>query len=298
MLTFTRQLQKGIEDTYSKRNIKKVVQEDIDNSDFKEISRGVNKAIIAYLTKPYYASKQARIKHIRSIVSVQSIMVELFMVVLSEVGQKPIQSIASRLGLIFEFPDVIDNVKTASEILAVCKDTGIYDIVSAANSDTGSILIVPKFILEKETLNKIHRMRYLPPMICEPQTINNNSQSGYLTKDESVILGADNHHEGYQAIDVLNIMAKIPLSLDRATLALEEKPKKDINTSEKMSNFLRMIVSSRFIYRELLSYGNCFYLNWRFDKRGRVYSQGHEVNIQSTSYKKALINLTKREVIT
>ena len=64
-----------------------------------------------------------------------------------------------------------------------------------------------------------------------------------------------------------------------------------------MSNFLRLIISSRKVYQELLSYGNSFYLNWRFDKRGRMYSQGHEVNIQSTSYKKALINLTKREII-
>jgi hypothetical protein len=297
MLTFTKQLQKGIEDTYSKTNIKKVVQEDIDNSDFKEINRRLNKAIIVYLTGSYYSSKQTRIQHVRNNVPIQSIMNELFIAVLSETGQKPIQSIASRLGDVFKFENVIDNVKTASEILAVCKNAGVYDIVSAANSETGSILIIPKFILEKETLDKIHKMKYLPPMICEPDLIHNNSQSGYLTKDESVILGANNHHEGYQAIDVLNIMGKIPLSLDRPTLKLEEKPKKDIDTSEKMSNFLRLIISSRKVYQELLSYGNSFYLNWRFDKRGRMYSQGHEVNIQSTSYKKALINLTKREII-
>jgi len=290
-------LQKEIESTYSKRNVKNIISESIEESDLTVLTRAINKCIIAYLTKPYYSSKQERVDHIRTNISISTIINELLLTILREAGQRPIQSIAARFGLLFGFVDVKDNVKSASEILAVCKDTGLYDIILARNSETGSILIEPSYTLDSETLKKLDRLRYLPPMICEPQTINDNSQSGYLTKDESVILGADNHHEGYQAIDVLNIMAKIPLSLDRATLALEEKPKKDIDTSEKMSNFLRLIISSRYIYQELLNYGNCFYLNWRFDKRGRVYSQGHEVNIQSTSYKKALINLTKREVI-
>jgi hypothetical protein len=290
-------LQKEIENTYSKRNVRKIVSESIQESDVRDLSRAINKAIITYLTQPYYSSKQKRVNHVRLNISITDIIDELFITILRESGHKPIQSIAARFGLLFKFEDVKDNVKTASEILAVCKDTDLYNIILARDSTTGTILIEPCYTLDNETLKKLDRLRYLPPMICEPQIINDNSQSGYLTKDESVILGSDNHHEGYQAIDVLNIMARIPLSLDRATLEHEEKPKKDIDTSEKMSNFLRLIISSRYIYQKLLSYGNCFYLNWRFDKRGRMYSQGHEVNIQSTSYKKALINLTKREII-
>ena len=293
----TRNRQKGIEDTYSRKNKRKLVREVVEASDLKDVSRSISKAIITYLTKPYYASKNKRVAHLRSTVPVQEIVNELLLNILSETGQRPIQSIAASIGTLFEFPDVMDNVKTASEILAVSKDAGLYNIILAKNSKTGSILIEPCLQVDDETLQKIASMKFLPPMLCEPEVINNNSQGGYLTYDESVILGANNHHEEYQAIDVLNILAKIPLSLDRATLELEEKPKKDIDTPEKMTNFLRMIVSSRRVYRDLINYGNCFYLNWRFDKRGRVYSQGHEVNIQSTSYKKALINLTKREVI-
>ena len=43
-------LQKEIENTYSKRNVRKIVSESIQESDVKDLSRAINKAIIAYLT--------------------------------------------------------------------------------------------------------------------------------------------------------------------------------------------------------------------------------------------------------
>ena len=41
-----------------------------------------------------------------------------------------------------------------------------------------------------------------------------------------------------------------------------------------------------------------FYFTWKYDKRGRIYSQGYHVNIQSTSFKKSLINLHNKLVVT
>ena len=293
----SQELQRGIEDVYSKRNTRKIIIEDIANSDFKQIRRDANKAINKYLTKSYYDSKNKRIRYLLINHTVQNIVEELLITVLGVQGQRPIQSITAKLGKFLAFEDTFSGVKTASELLAVTADIGLFTITSARHSETGSILVHSNYTLEDSTLQRLENMKYLPPMIVQPRDITNNSCSGYLTKDESVILGDNNHHEGYQAIDVSNILGKIPLSLDTRILDLEEKPKHDLDTPEKLSGFLRMIISSRKVYRDLIGYGNKFYLNWRFDKRGRVYSQGYHVNIQSTSFKKAIINLHKKEVI-
>ena len=60
----SQELQRGIEDVYSKRNTRKIIIEDIANSDFKQIRRDANKAINKYLTKSYYDSKNKRIRYL------------------------------------------------------------------------------------------------------------------------------------------------------------------------------------------------------------------------------------------
>lgn len=300
VLNIPQELQKGIEDKYSRHNIRKIIVEGLKELGFKSIRKQAHKLIIEYLKESTYPSKNMRKKHlVNHSVTITQIIDEIIILTVPINNPQPIQAVAARLESILGFSNIYDGIKTASELLTVVCETDLYDIILAKDSPTGSILIESNFELSEETLDKISQTKYLPPMICEPKPITCNSDSGYITKKfESVILGRDNHHDYYQSLDILNMISKISLSLDRDVLELEEKPKFQIDSEEKMSNFMREIFASRKVYKELLNYGNMFYLNWRYDKRGRLYSQGYHVNIQGGDYKKALINFKKEEVIT
>ncbi len=272
---------------------------DIANSDLESLVVKTMSAIKNYIHGRYYASKNTRIEQLKKNLKIRDMAMNIMVITSTEQTVQPIQSAASKLAAYMDFEDIFDGIKTASELLAVvCIEADIFDIIPAQQSETGSLMIKPNIMLEPETLEYIHGTKYLPPMICKPQTINSNTDNGHLTKNESVILGSDNHHEEHQALDVLNIVQEIPLSLDTDVLKMKEESKKPLDTPEKINNFQRMVGSSQTVYNDLLEQGNKFYLTWKYDKRGRAYSQGYHVHIQATEYKKALINLTNEYVIT
>ena len=47
----------------------------------------------------------------------------------------------------------------------------------------------------------------------------------------------------------------------------------------------------------LLLNGNRFFFGWRYDKRGRMYSQGYHVNPQGNQYRKAMLQFADKEVL-
>ena len=291
-------LQRTIENTYSRHNIRNVIRDDLEKSNFVSLINSSKAAIKEYIHGHYYKSKDLRINTLKQSLIIKDLITDIMIITIAQDSAQPIQAAASRLANTLNFEDMFDGVKTASELLAVVCKTNMFDIISAQQSETGSLMIKSNYKLSDETLQYIESTKYLPPMVCPPQPLTNNNESGYLTKHESVILGRDNHHEEYQALDVLNTSQNIALSLDKETLEYEEVSKKPLDTPEKISNFLRIVVSSRQVYQDLLTQGNKFFFTWKYDKRGRVYSQGYQVNIQSTSFKKALINLNQKHLIT
>lgn len=244
----------------------------------------------------YYASKRTRIDALT--MKPLDIVTEILIIVMEHEGPQPIQGIAGRLGTILGYKDIFEGIQTASELISVVCFSDLYDIIPAKDSTTGSLMVKSNFSLEEKTKQFLANTKYLPPMLVEPLEIVDNRSCGYLTKTESIILGKMNHHDKPLALDVLNISNKIALSLDRSMLRFHEVSKKPLDSLEKVDNHRRMVNSSKVVYKELLEQGNKFYLTWRPDKRGRVYSQGYHVNLQSTSYKKAMINLHEKHLIT
>ena len=247
----------------------------------------------------YYQSKELRVaKLVHSGIAPRDIVLDILSVTLPMTTAQPIQGVVGQLATQLDYDDLFDGVKTASELIAIVCFSDLYDIIPARDSDTGSLMLKSNFTLEEETLQKLSNFKYLPPMLCKPMTVASNNHSGYLTKEDSVILGKDNHHSRKQALDVINTCNGIALSLDKGMLRFKEKSKKPLDTQEQLDAHNRLCISSNIVYKELLANDNKFYFNWKYDKRGRSYSQGYHVNIQSTSYKKAIINLHEKHLIT
>lgn len=292
-----------IEDKYSKKNIRDKVLSDIVHARGRKFSISFEKAITLvdkYLSiDSYYNSKLLRIVKLkRDKWKAEELVMEVLIVVMEHEGAQPIQSAAGKIANILNYENIFDGIKTASELLATICYADLYDIIPAKNSKTGSLMVKSNFKLEEETLQFIANTKYLPPMITEPDEITCNTETGYLTQKQSIILGKQNHHDNFLALDAINIANSIALSLDRNMLRFNEVAKKPLDTPEKVANHRRMVNASKVVYKELITAGNKFYLTWRPDKRGRIYSQGYHVNLQSTSYKKAIINLHEKHLIT
>jgi hypothetical protein len=158
-------------------------------------------------------------------------------------------------------------------------------------------MIRSRWSLDLDTEQYIADTMYLPPMLCEPNEVTSNTTSGYLNPvAESVVLKAHNHHDEPLALDAINIANSVAFELDEFILStFEESPTKELDTIEKARNFQLLKNSSKKVYDMLQDQGNLFWFSWRFDKRGRMYSQGYHVNIQSTEYKKALVTLARKK---
>jgi len=288
-----------IEDKYNRKSLRAKVAIDIVGSNFGHKFKVAQNNVANYLAGNYYESKSNRVSMIAHMDVDELIHETLIAVALSEEPQ-PIQAVASRLGNHLPFNDPFDAIKTASELIAVICHSDLYDIIPAKHSDTGSLMVKANFSLELETLKAINTAKYLPPMVCKPNYIqrDNNRDTSHLTFSDSLILGKQNHYSEFTSIDAINIANRVELALDEDMLMFEETPNKPLDTPEKVKQFNKLIEDSLDVYNEILSTGNSFYLTWKFDFRGRQYSQGYHVNIQSTGYKKSLINLAKKEVIT
>lgn len=303
---FERLEQITIEDTYSRKHIRARVRDEVENQAYGKLNPMFNKAcdlIQEYMLKDYYQSKNDRIVHLDSlladeILTIEDIVIDILIIIMPVNGPQMIQGACGKLAGTLRYPDVFDGVKTASELISVVCFSDLYDIIPPFDSETGSLMVKATHKLSDETMQYIANTQYMPPMICEPTVIKCNTDSAYLTiENDSIILGKDNHHNKYQALDAINIANSTVLALDEYMLQFEEVSKKPLDTIEKKQNFQRMKLSSKGVYQLLLDKGNKFHLTWKFGKRGRMYSQGYHVNIQSIEYKKSLISLHKKELI-
>lgn len=310
-----------IEDRFSRANIRAHVERDIMGSmetdlavAFDRATQLVHNYVNGRVTTDYWASKLERVVHLRHLLenklTINDLVLEILIIVMPMEGPQPIQGPCGRLGALLGYDNVFDGIKTAAELFAVVCFSDLYDIIPARDAETGSLMISPNYSLENETAQFIADTKYLPPMIVPPIKIERNFQSGYLTKEDSIILKSVNHHDEYQSLDVINISNAIALSLDTRILRMKEKPKPfdSLNddgsepTAKQMldreRNYNQLLAASKIVYKELIDHGNVFYNCHKFDSRGRKYSQGYHVHIQGSEYKKAIICFAKEEVIT
>ena len=146
------------------------------------------------------------------------------------------------------------------------------------------------------TRKEFQKALYLPPNLVPPMMVESNEDAGRHTLKESVLLGRG-HHDRPQNLDILNVMNQVAFSLDLETCKEVEQPPKDDFDAQQLAVFEEFRDVSKDICRNIYRHGNKFYFLHKYDKRGRVYTSGYHVNLQSTEYKKAQISLFKKEYI-
>lgn len=283
-----------IEDRYSKRNIRDRILREIESDDLLSL-----RFLMAADSIKTWCNTESSYPSINSLkkavveadISRKDIVLEIVLAVVVHNSRVPVQTVAGIVGPQLGI-GVFEGVRAIAEIIGLLAAEDLFDIYMASDTEEGTMMIVSQFELDDELKQFIAGTKYLPPMIVPPKTVKSNTASQYFTiKDSLVLGGAINHHNMQLSLDVINILNQQALSLDEFIAEMPEVPNKELDTVEKQNQFNRMCLASKEVYRELIEHGNEFYFTHKFDKRGRVYSQGYHVNIQSTEYKKALINL-------
>lgn len=302
-MNFQRLQQIVNEETYSKSTIRALVEgELLDSMEGlrAKYEHGIT-LVREYLSKNFFHQKQVHINSVRkrleSDEAISEVISLIIVNVMSKKGQQPIQSVTGDVERFLDIGDQYYGLLIAADLVGVICNTDLYDVYGASDSEIGSMTVICRLHLSPEIQAKVDKKMYLPPLICEPKEITTNWSRAYYSEKGSVILGRGNHHEFPLALDALNIANNVAMSIDERILDIPEQPAKILDTEQKKKNFERLKEQSSEVYQLILDSGNVFYNEHKYDERGRMYSQGYHIHIQSYDYKKSLIRLAKQETI-
>ena len=249
----------------------------------------------AYMAGTYYASKAKRIAQLTNM-DVPVLVLDVFVGVAYSLQPELFTSVTAQMAARLNFSDRVEAITTVAELLAVLCQTDAFDITK--DKKQSSLMVVSRIPLPENLLRFIENSQYLPPMVCEPLPLSHNHSSGYLTHNDSLILGSGNHHDGDICLDVLNTINKVAFQLDLAFLCkVEEEPTFELDTQEKIDQWRRFKEQSYRFYSLMEQQGNRLFFNNKVDKRGRTYSCGYHVNPQGAAFKKAQLELAHEELV-
>jgi len=135
-------------------------------------------------------------------------------------------------------------------------------------------------------------------------------KSHLLTHDrDNIILGRGNNVGQRVNKSAINKLQSVPWEINEDILHLLSDKLKEpdwkspeaptaIEQKERKKSFALRDRETNDVVDYLLENGNQFYFGWKYDKRGRSYSQGYHTNIQGNEYRKAMLRFSNKELLT
>ena len=286
------------EERYNRKHIDLKIRRAIETNPLMitKLEEGVE-LVQDYMAKvdTYRSEKKYRVSQLADI-NIPDLVMDMFVGIAYFQIPELFTSVSAQMAARLKFSDKLEAIATVGELLAVLCATDAFDITK--DSKQASLKLVSRIPLDKQLLTFIERSAFLPPMVCAPLELTHNFSSGYLTHNDSLVLGAGNHHDGDLCLDVLNLMNNVPLALDTTFLSeIEEEPTFELDTQEKVEQWQEFKRQSYYFYSLLAKQGNRFYFTHKVDKRGRIYDHGYHLNPQGTSFKKAMLEFAEPELV-
>jgi len=248
-----------------------------------------------YMAGTYYASKMARIAQLANMV-IADVVMDIFVGISYHLRPELFTSVSSQMAARLKLSDKTEAITTVAELMAVLCETDAFDI--SKEDKMASLMVASRIPLPETLVEFIENSQVLPPMVCTPLELTHNFSSGYLTHNDSLILGAGNHHDGDICLDVLNTCGSVALKLDLQLLCtVEEEPTFELDSQDKCDQWARFKKQSYMMYSLMAQQGNRFHLNHKVDKRGRIYANGYHLNTQGSAFKKAAVELANEELV-
>ena len=273
------------------QHLSKDIQEYL-SEEYSDDINNIKTVLQEYISKEYWDSKNERLAIIKEHDLETVILGVLTSLVLNADDYIPLISactVKQIKGL-----NKIQSAQTIGEILHCIDST---DLILWDITKDNKRIIKSNMALSDELQRRVDLMCVLPPIVVKPKTLRHNKSSGYLTiNKDSLILGdKENHHDKCISLDVLNTLNQQALQLD---LDICYKFEKEFTSdhevdSDEYRNQRKTYEKAKEqfeFFRDKLA-DSTIHFTHKVDKRGRVYSQGYQMNTQGTSYEKACINL-------
>lgn len=289
-------LQELNEERFNRKHIDVKIRTEIEASALMmaKVEQGVE-LVNTYIKGEYYASKMKRVAQLNGM-DIPAIVMDIFVGIAYSLKPDLFTSVSAQMASRLKFNDQTAAITTVAELMAVLCQTDAFDITKEGRQS--SLMVVSCVPLSDELVKFIENSQYLPPMVCEPLELTHNYSSGYLTHNDSLILGSGNHHDGDICLDTLNIMNQVALQLDTVFLSkVEEEPTFELDSQDKVDQWARFKKQSYMFYSLMSDQGNQFYLNHKVDKRGRAYAHGYHISTQGTAFKKAMLEFATEEMV-
>lgn len=306
-------LQQKIEETFSKKFIIQKAVDDLLTSEsiIKKLNKGVE-ILYSWFNQEHGIDKSLRLLALQQLGINELVQHTVALVALHCSKPMKLVSIASMCIGHLKMADKVDAIQTMAEVIAMLSDTDLFDCRKTAEG----WVVVSRIGLDEEVLRYAYNAFYLPPMIIKPRQVRSNRDSGYITqRGESLILGYyENHHDDDICLDILNTLNANEYELDTDLISTlsEQWHREELSQDEYMElsheekliydmdkNTWNDYIQQGYKIQTLMLYhGNKFYLQNKVDKRGRIYTSGYHISPQGSSFKKAMINLAKKEIVT
>lgn len=289
-------LQEMNEMRYNRKHIDVKIRNEIEASHVMvaRLAQGVE-LVEAYIKGKYYDSKMERVAQLNGM-DIPALVMDLFVGIAYSLKPDLFTSVSAQMASRLKFSDQTAAITTVAELMAVLCHTDAFDIYK--ESKMASLMVVSRIPLSDALTKFIENSQFLPPMVCEPLPLTHNYSSGYLTHNDSLILGSGNHHDGDICLDTLNTMNRVALKLDTDFLCkVEEEPTFELDSQDKVDQWKRFKRQSTEFYVLMTEQGNNLYLNHKVDKRGRAYCHGYHISTQGTAFKKACLEFAQEELV-
>lgn len=204
--------------------------------------------------------------------------------------QSYIGHVASQINLELES---FRKAQLSAWILAYC-DGGAYDIIAPAIGFMMNYNVEPKICLSIEDSEELARCFFLPPSKEKLNDWTNPFNGGYSFEKSYAILGDSFNRHNYPIdLKTLNILQSVRYKLTNNV----DTPQvlEDDASEDRVVQFALSEIQTRKVLKDYRD--DEFSFVWKFDKRGRVYSVGYDINVQGDSYRKASLEFAKTEVV-
>lgn len=289
-------LQEMNELRYNRKHVDVKIRTEIEASPVMraKLEQGVELVDI-YIKGEYYDSKMERVAQFNGM-DIPALVMDLFVGIAYSLKPDLFTSVSAQMASRLKFSEQAAAITTVAELMAVLCQTDAFDIQK--ENRMASLMVVSRIPLSDALTKFIENSQFLPPMVCEPLPLTHNYSSGYLTHNDSLILGSGNHHDGDICLDTLNTMNRVALKLDTDFLCkVEEEPTFELDSQDKVDQWKRFKRQSTEFYVLMAEQGNQFYLCHKVDKRGRIYCSGYHISSQGTAFKKASLEFAQEELV-
>jgi len=180
--------------------------------------------------------------------------------------------------------DELDRVKIAADVIGCLVSAELLVMTSEVRKEH---VISTEFEFDDIPVRDDHPVKFSRPM---PMKKNHNKEGHVMCGNPM------KHHDLPVRLAHLNRMNKVRFSLDQDFIAeYDEYPSTPPDTEQKEAQVDLFVERSALKYEEIGT--DVFYINHKYDSRGRVYSSNHYVNPQGISFKKAVICFANAEVV-